>query len=124
MNYGKCGICGEDIQNTKLFEKGGSMYRGVIVRQYTISDTIDVQIEVTANHLGYHEFRVCSLDNRTKDADLDCLNKTILADPSFKTTRFPMPTNLNRTLNLKLALPPGFSCRNCVFQVGFSFLFA
>jgi len=44
---GKCGICGEpyDRQN-KLFEKGGAMYLGKIVKTYNQGEQIDVKIKV------------------------------------------------------------------------------
>jgi hypothetical protein len=115
-NGGKCGICGEDFQNPKNFEKGGSMYRGMNVRQYNMSQIIDVEIVLTANHLGWHEFRLCSVDNRTTDADITCLNKTLLTDPTGKRTRFPAG-NVTGSFSLKLLLPSGLCCKHCVFQV-------
>jgi hypothetical protein len=96
------------------------MYRGLIVRHYNMSAVIDVLLEVSANHLGWSEFRLCSLDNRgDSDADHECLNKTLLTDPTGKITRFPMPFGHHGPLYLKVALPPGICCKHCVFQVGF-----
>lgn len=45
-NDGKCGICGEDYSKPKEFEKGGSLYRGIIVKNYTENQLINVTIEV------------------------------------------------------------------------------
>ena len=44
---GKCGICGEpyDRQN-KLFEKGGALYTGKIVKTYRQGEEIDVKVVV------------------------------------------------------------------------------
>ncbi len=45
---GKCGICGEPYDRpNKLFEKGGSMYTGKIVKTYTQGQQIDVTVVVS-----------------------------------------------------------------------------
>ncbi len=36
---------------------------------------IDVQVEVTANHLGYFEFKLCANDNTAQDPTQDCFEK-------------------------------------------------
>jgi hypothetical protein len=46
MNGGKCGICGENFASKKKFEKGGILYRGHIVKNYSESQLIDVVVEV------------------------------------------------------------------------------
>lgn len=44
---GKCGICGEPFdRSVKLFEKGGKMYTGKIVKTYIQGQEIDVKIKV------------------------------------------------------------------------------
>lgn len=44
---GKCGICGEPYEKpVKLFEKGGEMYKGTIVKTYTQGQQIDVKVMV------------------------------------------------------------------------------
>jgi hypothetical protein len=44
---GKCGICGEPYdRSVKLFEKGGKMYIGKIVKTYLQGQQIDVKIKV------------------------------------------------------------------------------
>jgi len=49
---GKCGICGEPYDRAnKLFEKGGAMYTGKIVKTYTQGQQIDVPVVVS---LVYH----------------------------------------------------------------------
>jgi hypothetical protein len=45
---GKCGICGEPYdKKVKLFEKGGAMYKGTIVKTYTQGQQIDVKVMVS-----------------------------------------------------------------------------
>ena len=46
QNGGKCGICGENFVLPKQFEKGGSMYRGFIVKTYKQGQNIPVVVEV------------------------------------------------------------------------------
>ncbi len=45
---GKCSICGEPYdKKVKLFEKGGAMYKGTIVKTYTQGQQIDVKVMVS-----------------------------------------------------------------------------
>jgi hypothetical protein len=45
---GKCSICGEPYdKQVKLFEKGGAMYKGTIVKTYTQGQEIDVKVMVS-----------------------------------------------------------------------------
>ena len=45
---GKCSICGEAYNApTKLFDKGGPMYLGKIVKTYTQGQQIDVNVVVS-----------------------------------------------------------------------------
>jgi hypothetical protein len=47
---GKCSICGEPFDRAnKLFEKGGAMYTGKIVKTYTQGQQIDVTVVVSAS---------------------------------------------------------------------------
>ena len=48
MIGGKCGICGEAYNSeNKLFEKGGEMYTGKIVKAYNQGQEIDVTVVVS-----------------------------------------------------------------------------
>ncbi|CAF0838850.1 unnamed protein product, partial [Rotaria sordida] len=45
INKGKCGICGEVYdEKNKLFEKGGSMYKGTSVKTYEQGQQIQVKV--------------------------------------------------------------------------------
>ena len=45
---GKCSICGEaNNAPTKLFDKGGPMYLGKIVKTYTRGQQIDISVVVS-----------------------------------------------------------------------------
>jgi hypothetical protein len=45
---GKCSVCGEPYdKKVKLFEKGGAMYKGTIVKTYNQGQQIDVKVMVS-----------------------------------------------------------------------------
>jgi hypothetical protein len=60
-NGGRCGVCGDawDEPVPRAGEAGGRLARGVIVRRYTTGQAITVAADITANHKGYFEFRLC-----------------------------------------------------------------
>jgi hypothetical protein len=119
INGGKCSICGEDWSlPVRQYDLGGPKYRGLLVAEYVQSQEITVTVEVTANHLGFFEFRVCSLDSAglNTDASIDCLNKNLLID--IYGNRRQLVTSMHvGLLNYRLSLPAGLTCNHCVFQV-------
>lgn len=114
-NGGKCGICGEDYSAPKQFERGGSMYRNLIVAKYSEGQQIEATVEVTANHYGYFVFSVCKVDGSQSDATQACLDKNQLTDSNGK-TKIYIERGKTGMLKFKLNLPAGFSCNHCVFQ--------
>ncbi|CAF1408670.1 unnamed protein product [Adineta ricciae] len=125
VNGGKCSICGEayDLKD-KLFDLGGKMYLGKIVRTYTQGATIPVTVVLTANHLGVFEFRVCNIDNDpNQDAtqaclNLNLLNVTIETSPTGvdrESTQYPV-SRTSATVRLNVTLPSNLVCKHCVFQ--------
>ena len=115
-NGGKCGICGEAANLQKRFERGGSLYRDLIVREYLKGQTIEVEVEITANHWGYFQFKVCNIDGNKSDATQECLDKNILSDSSGK-TKFFVDRNSKGIVKFEVDLPADLLCNHCVFQV-------
>lgn len=136
ISGGKCGICGEVYNETKLFEKGGIYYLGLPVRTYNKGQIIDVKVEVdyclcdskrnlliifyfffkkiSANHLGWFEFRICNVDSLITDATQECLDRALLTDLDGNTR-----INLKKgvyNFETKLKLPDYLWCKHCVFQ--------
>ena len=64
-NSGRCGQCGDawDQPQPRPGETGGKYGRGVIVRSYRPGQTVKVTVDVTANHRGYFQFRLCPQPN-------------------------------------------------------------
>ncbi|OXA54003.1 hypothetical protein Fcan01_11531 [Folsomia candida] len=60
-NVNACGLCGDPITQAmpRQHEIGGAHECGLIVRNYTVGQTIDVKIYWQAVHGGWHEFRLC-----------------------------------------------------------------
>ena len=56
-------------------EAGGTYGQGVIARKYRKNQSIKVKVELTANHMGHFEFRICPNNNARKPASQICLNR-------------------------------------------------
>ena len=78
MQYnGKCGICGDPYgASPRNHEAPGGRYaNGIIVREYKIGQVIDVQVDVTANHKGNFQFKLCPNNNILQDSDQSCFDR-------------------------------------------------
>ncbi|CAF1402410.1 unnamed protein product [Rotaria sordida] len=119
VNDGKCSICGESYdKKVKLFEKGGAMYKGTVVKTYTQGQQIDVKVMLTANHKGYFEFRLCNLDaSPSRDATQECLDRHQLIIAHTNSTKFRDVSKYgSEIITVCVQLPPDVACRHCVFQ--------
>ena len=74
---GRCGICGDpwDAELRQHEAPGGKFATGVIVREFQPGQVIPVTTEITANHVGFVEFRLCSNNNLTQDPTQDCFDR-------------------------------------------------
>ena len=74
---GRCGICGDpwDAEVRQHEAPGGKFATGVIVRQYQSGQVIPVTTHITANHVGFLEFRLCSNNNVLQDPGQDCFDQ-------------------------------------------------
>nr|XP_022335450.1 uncharacterized protein LOC111132085 [Crassostrea virginica] len=113
-NGGKCGICGDPWDGVRENEAGGRYATGIISRQYTEGQVIDVKVKITASHMGYFEFRLCPNNNVHKPATQACLDQYVLHQPSGS-VRF-MEQGRPQIYSLKLQLPKGLTCSQCVLQ--------
>lgn len=119
VNDGKCSICGEawDKPN-KLWEKGGANYLGKVLRQYKTGSVMDVHVEISANHLGHFEFRVCRVDGWEGDATQECLDQNVLYLANSTEENYKL-NEADHTVNLQIQLPDNFTCEHCVLYVDF-----
>eukprot|EP00095_Tigriopus_kingsejongensis_P000468 maker-scaffold217_size252476-snap-gene-1.37 protein:Tk00468 transcript:maker-scaffold217_size252476-snap-gene-1.37-mRNA-1 annotation:"conserved hypothetical protein" len=116
-NGGKCGICGDpwDSPQPRANEAGGMYGKGVIARKYERNQVIKVRVELTANHMGYFEFRMCPNNNAKKSASQICLDQYILQQAKEGDERF-YPGSESRVFEMHYRLPKDLTCRQCVFQ--------
>lgn len=102
----------------------------MIVRRYKTGQPVIIRVELTANHRGYFEFRLCPNNAPKRVASQECLDKYVLqrvrtaaaassagkdADDAFHETRF-YPGAENRVYEMRYALPDGLTCSQCVLQ--------
>merc|ERR1711997_1308249 len=86
-----------------------------IVRKYEVNQVIKVRVELTANHMGYFEFRVCPNNALKKPASQMCLDKHILKQQNLNGPRY-FPNPGNKVIEMHYQLPKDLTCRQCVFQ--------
>lgn len=113
-NGGKCGVCGDawDSPKPRPHELGGRFGKGVIVRRYAPRDVIVIKVELTANHQGFFEFRVC---DDAKNTEQECLDKSVLHLEGRDETRY-YPREGNKVYEMKYRLPDNVECSHCVLQ--------
>nr|CAD7461263.1 unnamed protein product [Timema tahoe] len=100
-------------------EAGGKYAKGVIVRHYKEGSLIKIRVELTANHRGYFEFRLCPNNRPKKIGTQECLDKYVLSRASqkdeLKETRY-YPELGNKIFEIKYLLPIGLTCTQCILQ--------
>ncbi|XP_029641028.1 uncharacterized protein LOC115215838 [Octopus sinensis] len=115
FNHGKCGICGDPHEGPRANEAGGKYATGIISRYYHKDQIITVDVDLTTNHLGWFEFRLCPNNNVKKPATHECLNKYLLRLANGNGTRLYIGQKKGHIFT-KLKLPAGLTCSQCVFQ--------
>ena len=118
MNGGKCGVCGDPWQGPRHNENGGKYANGIIVRKYEPGKVISVVVDLTANHKGWFEFRLCpNDDNPRKPVTKECLDQFRLLQAKNNKFQYTVPHENGRSLiKIGLRLPANVRCRNCVLQ--------
>ena len=118
VNGGKCGLCG-DAFNAEVKEHeapGGKFATGTIVREYTMGQTIDVSVEVTANHRGSFTFRLCRAPSADQDPSQECLDQHLLTTGSNGEQEWVLNSDSTKMYDLQVDLPQDYECQQCVLQ--------
>ena len=117
-NGGRCGQCGDpwDHPQPRPGETGGKFGREVIVRSYSPGQTVKVTVDVTANHRGYFQFRLCPHTSPGAPAPESCFNNrnNLLEFTEGGTKYYIKPGTGSQSARVKL--PGGLSCEHCVLQ--------
>ncbi len=124
------GLCGDKPGESKYL-KGGKIYGnppgGDIQATYTSGQSIDINVIVTAHHMGWWQFYLC---DKGDELSQTCLNKHMLLrdpnDPSISPVdhNFPgryymIPTCYGAAAydqTVRYKLPAGLTCPHCVLQ--------
>lgn len=113
----KCGICGDPWQGPRHHEAGGKYAFGTIVRHFKQpGSVIDVFVQMTMNHMGWFEFRLCPHNDINTPATHECLDRYLLERADGKGTRYNIQSKAERNVTLQLRLPQGLTCSQCVLQ--------
>jgi hypothetical protein len=113
-NKGKCGICGDDYndttpRNNELYGKYGE---GIIVKKYTSQDVIDTIVDITANHRGYFRFSLCNLDKYKKETK-KCFKPIKILKKGYKYKLRNFRTGLFKS---KIIIPKEYNCTHCILR--------
>ena len=114
---GKCGICG-DAYGAAVKEHeapGGKYANGIIVAQYQTGQTIEVDIEITANHKGFFVFKLCENNNLVADKDQSCFEQHVLDVVNGDGKKYYVDT-YNGWYKPVVKLPDGVTCSQCILQ--------
>jgi len=67
-NKGKCGVCGDDwsAKRPRLNENGGKWGTGTVGKTYFQGQAMEVEVELTTNHWGWFEFKLCPVNDKTR----------------------------------------------------------
>ncbi|KAL4224009.1 hypothetical protein ACF0H5_017466 [Mactra antiquata] len=114
QNGGKCGVCGDRYDGARDNEAGGKYANGIIVHTYKMGEILRARVEITVNHGGWFEFKVCPTNNPGKRATQDCFDKYLLRQTNGA-TRYQVRPGLG-PVTIELMLPSGLTCTQCVLQ--------
>ena len=88
-------------------------------RKRLIFQDVKVDIELTTNHWGYFELKLCPLNHHGKIATQECMdaNPLPMADNPAE-TKYYVPIGTPKTANFSysVSLPQGMTCSQCVVQ--------
>ncbi|XP_048580553.1 uncharacterized protein LOC5522282 isoform X2 [Nematostella vectensis] len=111
-NGNKCGVCGDSYSSpSPPHVYPGKYATGFITKTYTQGQNISVKVIITANHLGWFEYRIGDIG--TPPITNEKL-KHLLRSPSGQ-TRFPLDSRTFSTSH-DLVLPAELRCDRCVLQ--------
>ncbi|XP_069120048.1 uncharacterized protein [Argopecten irradians] len=114
---GECGLCGDPYEGERAHEAGGEYATGTIAACYVTSvSSIEVVAELTSNHKGYFEFRLCENNNISQAISQECLDEHVLNFTGTADTRGYITSDENREFSFHVDLPKGVTCQQCVLQ--------
>lgn len=95
-------------------EFGGSFHRGIITGRYSAGGVIPIEVQLTAAHLGFMEFRICANPQNGGETQ-GCFNQHLLQRVDGQGSRIVVDRG-PATYSANFRLPGGLRCANCVLQ--------
>jgi len=123
----KCGVCGDNYkENRPRANELGGKYgsHGIIPRTYSSGSLVDVEIQLTAHHQGFFQFKICKMERNMIMEDEACFDSddSLLSfangDTEFSVTNF-FPSSPNKSgywYEFQIRLPADLECDHCVLQ--------
>lgn len=123
-------MCGDAFYPIpRAHERGGRYYSGEITKTFKQGDIVEADVEVTANHRGWFEFKICPYDKPAPE-DIErgangqfievtqrCLDKHPIPLADGSGYRYELPSPWKRGIHtVKLRLPFNLVCNKCLFQ--------
>jgi len=117
-NGGKCGVCGDPyhMPRPRLHEHGGRYGQSVIVKTYRKGADIDIGIDLSANHQGFFEFRLCPHNFENTPETDECFDKYVLQRADNDETKYYPGAGSGIIFNSTYKLPSDLTCDQCVLQ--------
>ncbi|CAL1530979.1 unnamed protein product [Lymnaea stagnalis] len=112
----KCGICGDPYDGPRDNEEGGKYATGTITRVYQQGQRVTFKIDLTANHKGYFEFKICPTNDPKVKTTQECLDRYPVPLSDGSGTRYTLTSGDSRMYDIDVTLPAGLSCDQCVVQ--------
>ncbi|ROT63127.1 hypothetical protein C7M84_018996 [Penaeus vannamei] len=73
-------------------------------------------VHLTANHMGWFEFRLCPSEKPGQYVKQSCLNKHVLKLVDYSGTRYKIKHSKTGLFRIRLQLPESVTCSRCVVQ--------
>ncbi|CAG2170078.1 unnamed protein product [Oppiella nova] len=116
---GKCGICGDPYGGPLDNELPNGKYAKhlVITRSYKKGQRVDAKVNITANHMGFFQFKLCEGKTMAKEVTQDCLDShTLQVLESKDKFKYNVPSEKPKVYTVPIKLPDDVQCERCVIQ--------
>ncbi|XP_072045960.1 uncharacterized protein [Amphiura filiformis] len=116
QNGGRCGVCGDNWADPepREHEDGGIFDNQIITQTYFAGQVAELVPDVTANHYGWIEFRLCARDSRGTKLTQECFDQHVLKNVKGE-TRFNIGAQKGQ-IKFQIQLPARVTCKECVIQ--------
>jgi len=120
-NNGRCGVCGDNWaeERPRENENGGKYGTGTISEVFMQGQIMDVEVELTTNHWGWFELKLCPVNDKLGQETAECMDKHplyLVDDPTSSRFYIPSDSKKKDTFNYKVQLPHDVVCSQCVVQ--------